>query len=137
MKKLASDANTWKVLKLVFSSVQKCLKNVIFWQCVTSIQKSWWSLGSFIRSDLLFDCLPNAVLSLVGLGAFIYQERYANKPHALDDRFSDSGGCSTSVDDSIGRVSHIDCSGFDVPTVSIKEWYFIQYYVVDQTMKSS
>jgi len=55
-------------------------------------------------------------IGTVGLGAFIYQERYANKPHTLDDRFSDSGGCSTSVDDSIGRVSHIDCSGFDVPT---------------------
>ena len=55
----------------------------------------------------------------VGLGAFIYHERYVNKPHTLDDGFSDSGGCSTSVDDSIGRVSHIDCSGLDVPTVSI------------------
>lgn len=43
-----------------------------------------------------------------------------NKPHSLDDRYanSDSGGCSTSVDDSIGRVSHIDCSGFDIPKVS-------------------
>ena len=54
----------------------------------------------------------------VGLGAFIYHERYVNKPHTLDDGFSDSGGCSTSVDDSIGRVSHIDCSGLDIPTVS-------------------
>lgn len=55
-------------------------------------------------------------IGTVGLGAFIYHERYVNKPHALDDGFSDSGGCSTSVDDSIGRVSHIDCSGLDVPT---------------------
>ena len=54
----------------------------------------------------------------VGLGAFIYHERYVNKPHTLDDGFSDSGGCSTSVDDSIGRVSHIDCSGLDITTVS-------------------
>merc|ERR1712223_2104653 len=55
-------------------------------------------------------------IGTVGLGAFIYHERYVNKPHTLDDGFSDSGGCSTSVDDSIGRVSHIDCSGLDVPT---------------------
>jgi len=55
-------------------------------------------------------------IGTVGLGAFIYHERYVNKPHTLDDGFSDSGGCSTSVDDSIGRVSHIDCSGLDIPT---------------------
>lgn len=64
------------------------------------------TLGAFL---LIF-------IGTVGLGAFIYHERYVNKPHALDDRFSDSGGCSTSVDDSIGRVSHIDCSGLDIPT---------------------
>jgi len=57
-------------------------------------------------------------IGTVGLGAFIYHERYINKPHTLDDGFSDSGGCSTSVDDSIGRVSHIDCSGLDITTVS-------------------
>ena len=45
----------------------------------------------------------------VGLGAFIYHERYVNKPHTLDDGFSDSGGCSTSVDDSIGGVKHLVC----------------------------
>ena len=45
----------------------------------------------------------------VGLGAFIYHKRYANKPHMLDDGFSDSGGCSTSVDDSIGRVKNLAC----------------------------
>jgi len=55
-------------------------------------------------------------IGTVGLGAFIYHERYVNKPHTLDDGFSDSGGCSTSVDDSIGRVSHIDCSGLDITT---------------------
>ena len=86
------------------------------------------------RSELSYECLmtgEEAICSFmsinsvtffsitVGLGAFIYHERYVNKPHTLDDGFSDSGGCSTSVDDSIGRVSHIDCSGLDVPTVSI------------------
>ena len=60
----------------------------------------------------------------VGLGAFIYHERYVNKPHTLDDGFSDSGGCSTSVDDSIGRVSHIDCSGLDITTVSSFHSFF-------------
>jgi hypothetical protein len=55
-------------------------------------------------------------IGTLGLGAFIYHERYVNKPHTLDDGFSDSGGCSTSVDDSIGRVSHIDCSGLDITT---------------------
>ena len=56
---------------------------------------------------------------LVGLGAFIYHERYANKPHTLDDRYanSESGGCSTSVDDSIGRISYVECSGLDNPRV--------------------
>ncbi len=61
----------------------------------------------------------------VGLGAFIYHERYSNKPRTLDEdsRYanSDSGGCTTtSVDDaSVGtRISHIDCSAFDLAATS-------------------
>ena len=49
----------------------------------------------------------------VGLGAFIYHIRYANKPHTLDDGYSDSGGCSTSVDDSLGGVKYFACM-FDI-----------------------
>ena len=68
---------------------------------------------------------------LVGLGAFIYHERYVNKPHTLDDRYanSESGGCSTSVDDSIGRISYVECSGLDNPRVSyleIQNWYLFE-----------
>ena len=64
---------------------------------------------------------------LVGLGAFIYHERYANKPHTLDDRYanSESGGCSTSVDDSIGRISYVECSGLDNPRVSVRNIIFL------------
>ena len=68
---------------------------------------------------------------LVGLGAFIYHERYANKPHTLDDRYanSESGGCSTSVDDSIGRISYVECSGLDNPRVRNIIYLFLEYYL--------
>jgi hypothetical protein len=68
-------------------------------------------------------------IGTVGLGAFIYHERYANKPHTLDDRYanSESGGCSTSVDDSIGRISYVECSGLDNP----RDTYCEEMYNLD------
>jgi hypothetical protein len=64
------------------------------------------------------------LLKLVGLGAFIYHDRYSNKPRALEDYAnsdSGSGGGNSgyfSVEDSVRRVSQVECIGFDIPRVS-------------------
>ena len=50
----------------------------------------------------------------VGLGVFIYHEKFLNKPQTLDDRYASSeseGGISN--ENSSRRISHIDCSVFD------------------------
>ena len=53
-------------------------------------------------------------LVTVGLGVFIYHEKFLNKPQALDDRYASSeseGGISN--ENSSRRISHIDCPVFD------------------------
>ena len=61
-------------------------------------------------------------LVTVGLGVFIYHEKFLNKPQTLDDRYASSeseGGISNET--SSRRISHIDCSMFDSgPRVN---WY--------------
>ena len=50
----------------------------------------------------------------MGLGVFIYHEKFLNKPQALDDRYASSeseGGISN--ENSSRRISHIDCEVFD------------------------
>ncbi len=57
---------------------------------------------------------------LVGLGAFIYHEKYMNKPQTLEDRYSSTDSDGSSVDDPYRRISHIDCVGFDTTRVRMK-----------------
>ena len=54
----------------------------------------------------------------VGLGAFIYHEKYMNKPQTLEDRYSSSDSDGSSVDDPYHRISQIDCVGFDTTRVT-------------------
>lgn len=68
------------------------------------------------------------IVGTVGLGAFIYHDRYSNKPQALDDCYANSdsgsgGGHSGfySVEDSLRRVSQVECIGFDIPRDNFHE----------------
>ena len=57
----------------------------------------------------------------MGLGVFIYHEKFLNKPQTLEERYASSeseGGISN--ENSSRRISHIDCSAFDsAPRVNI------------------
>ena len=65
-------------------------------------------------SFLLFISYSFFLVFAVGLGVFIYHEKFLNKPQTLDDRYASSeseGGISN--ENSSRRISHIDCSVFD------------------------
>ena len=69
-------------------------------------EQSFGILCLFIRIVIFFFA--------VGLGVFIYHEKFLNKPQALDDRYASSeseGGISN--ENSSRRISHIDCEVFD------------------------
>ena len=63
----------------------------------------------------------------VGLGAFIYHEKYMNKPQTLEDRFSSSDSDGSSVEDPYRRISQIDCVGFD--TTRVTHFYRVPYFI--------
>ena len=71
---------------------------------------------------------------IVGLGIFIYHEKFLNKPQTLDDRYSSSeseGGISN--ENSSRRISHIDCSVFDAaPRVNYH--FILTGYVISRQM---
>ena len=65
-------------------------------------------------SDLNHFVLLIFFVFLVGLGVFIYHEKFLNKPQTLEERYASSeseGGISN--ENSSRRISHIDCSAFD------------------------
>lgn len=76
-------------------NLEICCKGRLFWQ-------SHAKMFAFIAAGLMI---------------FVYYHKLTlNKPRTLDDRFagSDSGGISTLTEDPFRRISHIDCSGFDL-----------------------
>ncbi|TRY71519.1 hypothetical protein TCAL_00225, partial [Tigriopus californicus] len=58
------------------------------------------------------------LIGLVGLGLFVYHERFVNKPQTLEDCGSDSGEYQP---DSFGRVSQMECIGLDLPRDNFNE----------------
>lgn len=55
---------------------------------------------------------------LVGLAAFVYHDRYANKPHTLDDYYASSDSGAYLSDEALSRrISQVDCSGIDLSSL--------------------
>lgn len=61
------------------------------------------------------------LIGSVGLGAFLYHEKYVNKPQTLDDRYANSDSGGYSVEDSFRRISHVECVGFEIPRDTYSE----------------
>ena len=55
-------------------------------------------------------------LLVVGLGAFIYHEKYANKPHTLEERFSSSS--DDSEGGAVGGSTDLRATSLSPPPVS-------------------